>query len=76
MSLDKEIKRFHPSKQEQAIRMYASRPDGAIVAKFHGEPVYLPEIEPGEPMVGKSRFSQRQYETLLSYEAVRRMCND
>lgn len=68
----KEVTRFHPSKQNYAEIMLATKPRGTILAKFHGEPVLLPAQEPGEKLFGKSRFTPRQLDTLMTYEARRR----
>ena len=59
MSRGKEGPRFHP---EQYVP--TDIPNGYRLAKFHGEPVILPERKQGEPLVGKTIFTSRQVEAL------------
>lgn len=46
-------------------------PEGKVLAKFHGMPVLLTAIRPGEPMLGNSIFSETQADELRAYETAR-----
>lgn len=45
--------------------MIPTIPDGMIAVRFHGRLAFIPKMEEGELLVGKTKFTKRQVDALF-----------